>query len=161
MRGWIGYCSSPLAGCLPVSATELRYLQYHFLSFIAKIVIEFAEAPYAGKLVLLYSVMPCCWQDDDWNGCVWECDGLLCTLLNRSFKGKAPGRAMEFLKISYVPLNVYCVGATSSCEEELPSIHSFHQRYRPLLHHLNYKQLLFSLLGEGNAPNVRFLVLRR
>ena len=145
MRGWIGYCSSPLVGCLPAFTTELRYLLYHFLSFIAKIVIDFAEAPYAKKLGRWYSVVPCCWQDDDWKGWVWECDGLLCTLLNGSFKGKVPGRAMEFLKIPYVLLNVYCVDATSSCEEELPSIRSFHQRYRPLLPHLNYKQLLFSL----------------
>ena len=49
--------SSPFCGMLPALKTELEHPLSHFLSFIAKIVVDCTEALYVRKMGRWYSVL--------------------------------------------------------------------------------------------------------
>ena len=62
-------------------------------------------------------------------------------------RGAKKSQGIEFAEIAHVHSKADCVGATSSCKEERPSILSFHQRHSFSPPHVNYIQFLFSLWG--------------
>ena len=158
MWGWIGLCSSPFCRMFTSINKSVQISTVPFLPALSqKIVVNFAEVPYAAKLGRWYSVLHLLLTRWFIKG---ECGKVI--LLNRSLpaRGQEEPRNLQKNCMSFLNLIV-------SALRQLVKSLCFHQRYRtvlppgPTTPRVKYKQFLFSLLGEANAPNVSFLILRR